>query len=163
MPKRILLVVRAGVHAAVTAAALGAARLVRDSGGVVRLMYVSPLPPPRVDRDDRVVADTDREIARIGAEGDECLRRLAAEMADVPVERVVRFGHLAGELRLEAEVFAPDLVGLAAALRPTLVDRARARYLGAVTLASAAPVLLMPTAILVAETARGGAIAVPAR
>ena len=51
----------------------------------------------------------------------------------------------------------------AAALRPTLLDRARARYLAAVTLGSAAPVLLMPTATPVAESAPGGAIAVPAR
>ena len=43
MAKRILLVVREGAHAARQSAALAAGRLARESGGAVRIMYVSPL------------------------------------------------------------------------------------------------------------------------
>lgn len=94
MAKRILLVVREGAHAARQSAALAAGRLARESGGAVRMMYVSPLPPARMDRHDRMVANIDQEMMRITGEGQDCLARLAAEITDVPVERVVRFGRL---------------------------------------------------------------------
>ena len=92
MAKRILLIVREGAHAARTSAALSAGRLARESGGAIRMMYVSPLPPARMDRRDRMVANVDQEMMRITGAGQDCLASLAMEIADVPVERVVRFG-----------------------------------------------------------------------
>lgn len=144
MVRRILLVMRDGEHAARMPAALEAARLARESGGSVRMMYASPVPAPRVDRFDRVVADTDREMTRIAAAGEACLDRLSAEVPDVPVERVVRFGRFAEELRIEAEEFGADLVAIAAPLQPGFAYRARAWYLEHVALGSKMRVVLLP-------------------
>jgi nucleotide-binding universal stress UspA family protein len=144
MAKRMLVVITRGMRAPYAAAARSAARMVRESGGTVRLMYSSPLPPPRVDRHDRVVADTDLEMARIAALASERLTALAAEMDGVPVERVVRFGRLGAELSIEAEVFGADLVALAAPIRLHLGDRFRAWYLERIALASRVPVILLP-------------------
>ena len=79
-----------------------------------------------------MVANIDQEMMRIAGEGQDCLARLAAEITDVPVERVVRFGRLTEEVRIEAEAFAADLVALAAPLSPGLWHRALAWYLGRV-------------------------------
>ena len=62
----------------------------------------------------------------------------------MPVERVVRFGRLKDEVRIEAEAFAADLVALAAPLSPGPWHRALAWYLGRVALASKTPVVLLP-------------------
>ena len=105
MVKRILVPITPGAPADCAPVALSAARIARKSGGIVRLAYISPLPPPRVDRHDRVVADTDREMARITAGALGRLAALASEMEGVPVELVVRFGRLRAELAIEAEVF----------------------------------------------------------
>jgi nucleotide-binding universal stress UspA family protein len=163
MAKRILLVVRDRERAALTSAVLAAGRLARDTGGALRIMYASPLPPPRVDRHDRVVADTDREMARIAEVGTACVDRLAAELPDLSVERVVRFGRLSDEVRAEAEVFGADLVALAAPLRPRLAHRALVWYIEHVTLGSAMPVILLPVAAPGAARRSRDAIAVPAR
>ena len=162
MARRILLVVRGGAHAARVSAAAAAGRLARESGGAVRIMYASPLPPPRVDRYDRMVASTDQEMMRISGEGEDCLARLAAEIADVPVERVVRFGPLGEEVRTEAEAFGADLVALAAPLSPGLGHRALAWYLGRVTLASRTPVVLLPTSPRGPARRSRDAVAMPA-
>lgn len=144
MAKRILMVVTRSERADHALAALCAARLARDSGGTVRLAYIRPLPPPRVDRHGRIVADTDREMARITTEASERLAGLASEFEDVPVERVVRFGRLAAELSIEAEGFHADLVAIAAPLRPGLRERFRHWYLENVALASKIPLILLP-------------------
>ena len=163
MAKRILLVVRDRERAALTSAVLAAGRLARDTGGALRLMYASPLPPARVDRYDRVVADTDREMARITDVATACLDRLAAELPDLPVERVVRFGRLSEEVHTEAEAFGADLVALAAPLRPQLAHRALIWYLERVTLGSAMPVILLPMTARSAARQSRDAIAMPAR
>jgi nucleotide-binding universal stress UspA family protein len=162
MAKRILLVVREGAHAARQSAALAAGRLARESGGAVRMMYVSPLPPARMDRHDRMVANIDQEMMRITGEGQDCLARLAAEIPDVPVERVVRFGRLKDEVRIEAEAFAADLVALAAPLSPGPWHRALAWYLGRVALASKTPVVLLPVSTQGPERGSRDAVAMPA-
>ncbi|MGH7346778.1 MAG: universal stress protein, partial [Candidatus Rokuibacteriota bacterium] len=59
------------------------------------------------------------------------LALVEAQLEGIPVERVVRFGDPAEEIRLEAEAFNADLVTLAAsrrgrlrsALRPGVADR----------------------------------------
>ena len=115
---RVLMVISAGAGA-LEHAARSAAAMARESGGVVRIAWMYPVPPPRVDRDERVVADTDREMARLAERAHERMSALAWEFGEIPVERVVRFGRLATELAVEAHVWRADLVGLAvSAARP---------------------------------------------
>ena len=162
MTKRILVPITPGTPADYAPAALSATRIARKSGGIVRLAYISPLPPPRVDRHDCVVADTDREMARITAGALERLAALASEMDGVPVELVVRFGRLGVELPIEAEVFEADLIALAVPPESRLRDRVRAWQLRRAALASKAPVILLPLPSADAEARSGGAVAVPA-
>ncbi len=144
MAKRILVVLTERTLGDGVSAAAEAARLARETGGLVRLMYIRLLPPARVDRYDRVVADADREMARIAAAADERMARIAADLYGVPVERVVRFGRLGEEVVNEAAAIGADLVALASPARPSLVDRARAWYVASVALGSSVPVLLWP-------------------
>jgi nucleotide-binding universal stress UspA family protein len=77
------------------------------------------------------VAYVDQEMARLTALGLDELAHVEAELEGIPVERVVRFGEPADEIRLEAEAFDADLVALATrrrnrlatALLPGVVDR----------------------------------------
>ena len=64
-----------------------------------------PLPPPRVDRYDRIVADVDREMVRLTAAALDEMAALAWELGEIDVERVVRFGRLATDLRIEAHAW----------------------------------------------------------
>src|SRR5260370_1379054 len=82
----------------------------------------------RADTHDRIVSDTDREMARISADVGEYLAALARELDDVPVESMVRFGRLGTELSIEAEVFGADLIAMSGKPRPGLRDRLRAWY-----------------------------------
>ena len=84
--KRILVPITAGLTADHALAAVNAARIARKSGGVVRLAYLAPMPAPRVDHLDRVVADADREMARITSVAQEHLGALATALEGVPVE-----------------------------------------------------------------------------
>jgi len=162
MAKRILVPIMPGAPADYAPAALSAARIARKSGGIVRLAYISPLPAPRVDRHDRVVADTDREMARITAGALGSLAALASEMDGVPVEMVVRFGRLGAELAIEAEVFEPDLVALAVPPGSRLRNRVRAWQLRRAALASKVPVILLPRPSAAEGARSGSAVAVPA-
>ena len=80
----------------------------------------------------------------------------------MPVERVVRFGRLRDEVRIEAEAFAADLVALAAPLSPGPWHRALAWYLGRVALASKTPVVLLPVSAQGRERGPRDAVAMPA-
>jgi len=152
MAKRILMVMRGGARADHAPAARGAAALARKSGGTLRMVYIAPMPPPRVDTHDRIVSDTDREMARISADVGERLAALEREVDDVSVESVIRFGRLGRELSIEAEVFGADLIAIAAKPRPGLRDRLRAWYLARVTLGSRIPLVRLP---LLAVGSRG--------
>jgi len=162
MPKRILIPITPGAPADCAPAALSSARIARTSGGMVRLVYISPLPPPRTDGQDRIVADTDREMARITDAALDRLTALASGMEGVPVESVVRFGRLRAELAVEAEVFDADLVALAAPTGSRLVDRFRAWRLQRAALATKAPVVLLPLPSTDAAVGSGGTLALPA-
>jgi hypothetical protein len=162
MAKRILVPITPDAPADYVTAALSAARIARKSGGMVRLAYISPLPPPRLDKQDRVVADTDREMERITGAALERLAALASEMDGVPVESVVRFGRLGAELALEVEVFEADLVALAAVPESRFRNRVRAWQLRRAAVASKAPVVLLPLPSAAAEARPGGAVALPA-
>lgn len=162
MAKRILVPITPGASADYALAAHSAARIARKTGGVVRLAYLAPLPPPRVDREDRIVADTDREMARIAARAGEYLAALAAGMEGVSVDTVVRFGRPQAELSIEAEAFGADLVALAPPLGSRLRDRVRAWQLRRAALGSKAPIVLLPLPSDGAGARPGRAVAVPA-
>ena len=76
----------------------------------IRVACFRPLPPPRVDRRARVVADRDREMERITVTIIEAFETITRLVHDVPIETVVRFGAPLREVALETEAFAPDLV-----------------------------------------------------
>ena len=162
MAKRILVPITPGSTADHALTAINAARIARKSGGVVRLAYLAPLPPPRMDHHDRVVADTDREMARIGSDAQEHLESLAASMEGVPVESVVRFGRPGRELAIEASVFEADLIALAAPAGPRLLHRIRAWQLRRVAQGLEIPLIVFPLPSAEAGTRSGGALAAPA-
>ena len=107
------------------------AALARGAGSTVRLLRVFPVPERVMGPHGRTVAYVDQEMARLTALGLDELAHVEAELEGIPVERVVRFGEPAEEIRLEAEAFNADLVALAAsrrnrlaaALRPGVVER----------------------------------------
>jgi hypothetical protein len=131
MAKRVLMVITPAHGGDLVSAARSAAAMARESGGGVRIAWMRPLPPPRFDRHARLVADTDREMARLTAAALEQMAALAWELGEVDVEPVVRFGRLATELAIETQGWGPDLIGLAAPARPGPRHRFRAWYLGA--------------------------------
>ena len=114
MAKRILMVVLPGQRTDDTSLARSAAESARASGGFVRMLYVAPVPRPRLGRTDHVVASSEQEIERITAAAGAVLSRLAWELDGVAVEQVVRFGRTIREVTVEADVFDADLVALAA-------------------------------------------------
>jgi nucleotide-binding universal stress UspA family protein len=153
MAKRIMMVVTPDTGTDYARAALEVARAARPSSGRIRIVYVSPMPPPRVDRYDRIVADTDREMERIAAAAEERLRLMACYLDGVPVERVVRFGRLSSEMCIEAEAFGADLITLAAPQHPALGQRVLAWWLGRLATPSRVLLVLLAPSIR-AQTAR---------
>jgi nucleotide-binding universal stress UspA family protein len=96
------------------------AAVARDGGATVRLLRVYPLPERREGAHGRTVEYVDQAMGRLTAEGRDDLARGEAQMAGVPVERVVRFGKVAEEIVLEAEAFGADVIALANAPRGRL-------------------------------------------
>ena len=159
MAKRILMVITPRTTGDLRSAARSAAVMARESGGQIRVAFVRPIPPPRVDRHDRVVADPDTEMARLTALAEDRMASLEAEFGDVHVESVVRFGRLGAELRIETENFGADLIGLAAPSRPGPRHQVRAWYLGAKL---RAPVILLPLVADDAADRRRESVVLPA-
>lgn len=141
MAQRILMVITPRMAGDLRSAARDAAAVAREGGGLLRMITIRPIPPPRRDRYDRIIADEDREMARLAAAAEEQMAALHPELGDVPIERVVRFGRLSRELRVEAQAFGPDLIGLAAPGRPRLAHQLRGWYLGR---RLSAPTVLLP-------------------
>jgi len=96
------------------------AALARGAGSTVRLLRVFPVPEHVIGPYGRTIAYVDQEMSRLTAEGLDQLAHVEAELAGIPVERVVRFGDPAEEIRLEAEAFNADLVTLATTRRGRL-------------------------------------------
>jgi hypothetical protein len=162
MAKRILVPIVSNVTADYSRAAISAARIARKTGGIIRLACLMPLPAPRVDRHDRVVSDTEREMDRLTAHAERRLLAMTAEMEGVPVETVIRFGRPRVELGREVEVFAPDLVALATPLRSGAGSRLRAWLLRRAAIASKVPVALLPLPMGGAGARAGGPMVAPA-
>src|SRR3989442_6016303 len=107
------------------------AALARGAGSTVRLLKVFPVPERVIGPYGRTIAYVDQEMSRLTAEGLDQLAHVEAELEGIPVERVVRFGEPAEEIRLEAEAFNADLVALAttrhsrlgSALAPGVAER----------------------------------------
>jgi len=81
---------------------------------------VFPVPEQVIGPHGRTIAYVDQEMSRLTAEGLDQLAHVEAELEGIPVERVVRFGEAAEEIRLEAEAFNADLVALATTRRSRL-------------------------------------------
>ena len=96
------------------------AALARGAGSTVRLLRVFPVPEQVIGPYGRTIAYVDQEMSRLTAEGLDQLAHVEAELEGIPVERVVRFGEPAEEIRLEAEAFNADLVALATTRRSRL-------------------------------------------
>jgi hypothetical protein len=107
---RLLGIITPGEEATALASLAGLVTIARAAGGDVRLAYLRELPPPRVDRHDRLVADTDREMARITVQATQSLDRAARVFDDVRMETVVRFGNPRQEAALEAETYRPAII-----------------------------------------------------
>ena len=126
---------------AALASLAGLVTIARAAETEVRLAYFRAIPPPRVDRHDRMVADTDAEMTRIASVATRALGAAARVFDDVKMETVVRFGKPSHEVPIEAEVYAPQIVVLFAAaagllsrfrawaLRRSLARRAPSRTL----------------------------------
>ena len=118
MTKRILTPIDGRVESEAIVPVVAA--VARGAGSTVRLLRVFPVPEHVVGPYGRTVAYVDQEMARLTAEGMDELAHIEAELDGVPVERVVRFGEPAEEIRLEAEAYNADLVTLATARRSRL-------------------------------------------
>ena len=132
MTKRILTPIDGRVESEAIVPVIAA--LARGAGSTVRLLRVFPVPEHVVGPYGRTVAYVDQEMARLTAEGMDELAHFEAELDGLPVERVVRFGEPAEEIRLEAEAYNADLVTLATtrrsrlgkALAPSVAERLEA-------------------------------------
>jgi hypothetical protein len=123
------------------------------------MVSVRPIPPPRLDRYNRVVADPDAEMVRLAGLAEVRMAALGVEFGAVPVESRVRFGRLGAELRIEAATFGADLIGLAASSRPGSRHQLRPWYLGSTL---PAPVVLLPLAPDDAADRRRESVILPA-
>ena len=110
MNTRMLVVVFAGQEAAAIQGLPALLATARSDRRSVRLAYFRHLPAPRVDQHDRVVADCDREMARITETATSALTTALRQLSLDPVEIVVRFGAPGLEVLRETDVFTPDLV-----------------------------------------------------
>ena len=110
MKARMLVVLLEGQEAVAIQGITALVAVARAERAVVRLAYLHRMPSPRTDRHGRVVADSDREMARIAEAAVEALRLAARPYTDVEIEAVARFGAPGTELGFELDAFAPTLV-----------------------------------------------------
>src|SRR5215470_17446431 len=108
MAKRILVPLRPGDDAETLIPIV--ADLARGAGATVRLLQVAPQPDNRYDDLHRVVVFASQERERLEAQGRDRLAAIEARLEGVALESRVRFGDLAGETALEADVFGAELV-----------------------------------------------------
>src|SRR6516162_1558799 len=117
--------------------------IARGAGSTVRLLNVCPIPSTVVSDSGRVIAYADQEMTRLEAAGLTYLDGIAATLQHAPIERVVRFGHPAREIQIEAESFGADLVVLTTRLHTMLRFPWSRRTAARVVRNSEVPVLLL--------------------
>ena len=103
-----------------------AGMIARESGGVVRLLAVIPIPKPVYDSRGCLVVSTDQLMERLADAAADRLKRISVlDLEGVPVETSVVFGDRAVEIGLEAECFDADLVVVPWSPRPGPAARMR--------------------------------------
>jgi len=107
---RLLVLVMPGQARAALAGLAALVATARAEGAAIRIACFQPLPSPREDRHGCIVADVDREMARITHAVEDAFDAAARVFGDVAVECVVRFGRPRREARIETELYAPDIV-----------------------------------------------------
>jgi|GEM_PF-1515678 len=120
-----------------------AADVARARGARLRLLRVAP-PAPAVSVDGRTVSYADQETARIENEARGYLRRLAARLGGVGVDRAVRFGDPAAEIVRDADESHADLVAMATRRGGRLRAAFRRSVTRRVEREADVPVLLVP-------------------
>ena len=155
MSTRMLVVVFAGQEAAAVQGLPALLATARSERRQVRLACFHALPAPRVDRHDRVVADRDREMARITEATTGALTTVLRQLSLDPVEIVVRFGAPGREVLRETDIFTPELVAFFASPVTALATRLRVAALRRL-------VARRQTRLLVVETPVPGRRALPA-
>ena len=69
--KRVLMVITPRIAGDLRSAALSAAAVAGEAAGRLRIVTIRPIPPARVDRYDRIIADENREMAQLAAAAEE--------------------------------------------------------------------------------------------
>ena len=118
MAKRILIAVDLETSPDEVLALVGDAA--RGGGAAVRLLHVAPIPETIV-AEDRSLAYSDQEEARMRVEALDALRACELGVADADVDSVVRFGDPTEEILREADEFGADLIALT--VRPNVCHR----------------------------------------
>jgi len=111
------------------------AALARDSGAVVRLLRIFPLPSQVTTPQGFMVASVDQEMARLESRALSDFAPAELALAELPVETVVRYGDPIEEIAREAEVFGADMIALTSgrrgrlrsALAPGIAQRVQTR------------------------------------
>ena len=117
--------------------------LARGAGATVRLLRVVPVPEMRIGDYGRVVSYIDQEMESARSRAQDDLRSVAAELDDVPVESVVRFGDPVDEILLEADAFSADVIAMAEPRRGVLSRAVRTTVAGRVAHKAETPVLVL--------------------
>lgn len=111
------------------------AALARDTGAVVRLLRIFPLPSQVTTPQGFMVASVDQEMARLESRALSDFAPAELALAELPVETVVRYGDPIEEIAREAEVFGADMIALTSgrrgrlrsALAPGIAQRVQTR------------------------------------
>ena len=111
------------------------AALARDTGAVVRLLRIFPVPSQVTTPQGFMVASVDQEMARLESRALADFAPAELGLADLPVETVVRYGDSIEEIAREAEVFGADMIALTSgrrgrfrtALAPGVAQRVQTR------------------------------------
>lgn len=90
------------------------------AGAEVKLLHVEPMPENQYAKDGYLIAYADQEMARLEAQSLDYLASVEVSLANVPVERAVRFGDPVAEILQEAEQWGADLIAVTTAGRSGL-------------------------------------------
>ncbi|HET9491060.1 MAG TPA: universal stress protein [Methylomirabilota bacterium] len=121
-----------------------AADLARAHGASVRLVRVEQPPSLVYSLDDRIVAYSDQESARIEQEARRYLAGIARGLPDLPVDLVVRFGDSATEIAEEAEKADADLITMATHRRRGVMRALKGSVAERVARSTDIPLVLVP-------------------